>query len=396
MPPASTTAIPFTIPPSPTSTDRRLGVTNGMRTPGDALGVALVGCGKVATQYVHNLGRYDSLRVVACADADLDRATTFAAEHGIPRGYSADEALAAADVDIVVNLTPPQAHAPVSRAALDAGKHVYSEKPLATNLHDARAIVAAAESAQLMLGCAPDTFLGGGLQTCRALIDDGAIGEVVGADAAYRVSGHEHWHPEPMFFYQPGGGPALDLGPYLVTALVTMLGAVRGVASFARAARSERVVSSEPRRGERIPVHVATHSTAVLEFASGPLATLTVTWDVAVPESVLVVHGTDGTMRCPDPDGFGGPISIRRAGSDSWADVPLRFPADVGRGIGIADMAAALESGTATRVSAGLALHVLEVLLAVADGTSTGVPISSPINRPPPIAATPGDGHRDG
>jgi predicted dehydrogenase len=368
-----------------------------LRNPGDRpLGVALVGCGKVATQYVHHLGRYDSVRLVACADADLDRARQFAAEHGIARACSTDEALAAADVDIVANLTPPQAHASVTRAALDAGKHVYSEKPLATSLHDARAIVAAAESARLMLGCAPDTFLGGGLQTCIALLDEGAIGEVVGADAAYRVSGHEHWHPDPTFFYQPGGGPALDLGPYLVTALVSMLGPVRGVASFARAAHRERVVASGQKRGDRIRVHVATHSTAVLEFLSGPLATLTVTWDVAVPESVLVVHGTEGTLRCPDPDTFGGPISLRRAGGDSWADVPPRSPIDVGRGVGIADMAAALESGTPTRVSAGLALHVLEVLLAVADGTSTGVPISTPIDRPPPIGSTPAGDTRRG
>jgi predicted dehydrogenase len=367
-----------------------------MREQGDPVGVALVGCGKVATQYAHHLGGYRSVRVVACADADLDRARQLAAEHGIPRSCSTEEALAAADVDIVANLTPPQAHASVSRAALEAGKHVYSEKPLATSLHEARAIVAAAESARLMLGCAPDTFLGGGLQTCIALLDEAAIGEVVGADAAYRVSGHEHWHPDPTFFYQPGGGPALDLGPYLVTALVAMLGAVRGVAGFARAARAERVVSSEPRRGDRIPVHVATHSAAVLEFVGGPLATLTVTWDVAVPESVLVVHGTEGTLRCPDPDTFGGPISLRRAGSDAWVDVPLRFPADVGRGAGIADMAAALESGTSTRVSAGLALHVLEVLLAVADGTSTGIAISSPVDRPRPIEPMPVGGQRDG
>jgi predicted dehydrogenase len=367
-----------------------------MPRSGDPFGIALLGCGKVATQYARHLRAYDSVRVVACADAGLDRARHFAAEHGIDRGCSTEEALAAADVDIVANLTPPLAHAPLTRAALEAGKHVYSEKPLATSLDDARAIVAAAESARLMLGCAPDTFLGGGLQTCIALIDEGAIGEVVGADAAYRVSGHEHWHPDPRFFYQPGGGPALDLGPYLVTALVAMLGPVRRVASFVRAARSERLVTSEPRRGERIPVHVATHSAAVLELGAGPLATLTVTWDVAVPESVLVVHGTEGTLRCPDPNEFGGPISLRRAGEGSWADVPLRFPADVGRGIGIADMAEALESGTATRVSAGLALHVLEVLLAVADGTPAGVPISTPVDRPRPVGPAPSEGQRLG
>lgn len=175
-----------------------------------------------------------------------------------------------------------------------------------------------------------------------------------------------------------------------------MLGGVRGVASFARAAHAERVVSSEPRRGETIPVHVATHSTAILDFATGPLATLTVTWDVGVPESVLVVHGTDGTLRCPDPDTFGGPIAIRRRDSAAWEDVQPRFPTDVGRGIGIADMADALAAGRPTRVAAGLALHVLEVLLAVAHGASTAVSIGVPVKQPAPLEQVLAHGRFDG
>jgi predicted dehydrogenase len=251
----------------------------GSTLPGVRIGI--LGCGHVSDQYFEGLALDDSLTVVACADLDRARAEQKAAEHGVPRTCSPDELLADAEVELIVNLTPPQAHAQVSLAAIEAGKHVWSEKPLATNLEDGRALVDAATRAGVRLGCAPDTFLGGGLQTAIKLVDDGWIGDTIaGGVAMVTEPGYESWHPDVGSFYREGGGPILDLGPYYVAALVAILGPVARVTSMARATFAERTVGVGPRRGERIPVEVPTHVTGALEFGTGAIVTLLVSWDV--------------------------------------------------------------------------------------------------------------------
>ena len=345
--------------------------------------VAILGCGHVSDQYFVGLRR-DPLELVACADLDLNRAEQKAAEHSVPRACSPEELMADPGVDLVVNLTPPLAHADVSLAALRAGKHVWSEKPLAATLEQAREVVAAAEEAGLRLGCAPDTFLGGGLQTSIKLIDDGWIEEPVAGAACVSEPGYERFHPDVASFYGPGGGPALDLGPYYVTALVAMLGPIARVAGFARTTFPERTIQVGPRRGQPISVQVPTHVTGVLEFASGALVTALMSWDVAGTQlPFLEVYGTAGSLSCGNPDLFDSVPHVRRAAEPTWTPFPLIQDRNVGRGIGIADMAESIRDGRPHRASAELALHVLEVLLAVQAGGRGE--IESRCERPPPL-----------
>ena len=357
--------------------------------------VAILGCGHVSDQYFAGLRR-EPLELVACADLDLNRAEQKAAEHSVPRACSPDELMADPDVDLVVNLTPPLAHADVSLTALRAGKHVWSEKPLAATLEQARELVAAAEETGLRLGCAPDTFLGGGLQTSIKLIDDGWIGDPAAGAICVSEVGYEHFHPDVAAFYGPGGGPALDLGPYYVTALVAMLGPVARVSGLSRATFSERTIVTGPRRGQPIPVQVPTHVTGALELASGALVTVLMSWDIASTHlPFLEIYGTDGSLSSGNPDLFDCAPLVRRAGEEElrlpppapgelpWSPIPLAFDGDVGRGIGIADLAESIQTGRPHRASAQLALHVLEVLLALERGG--GIDIESRCERPAPL-----------
>ncbi len=342
--------------------------------------VAILGCGHVSDQYFVGLRR-DPLELVACADLDLNRAEQKAAEHSVPRACSPEELIADPEVELVVNLTPPLAHADVSLAALRAGKHVWSEKPLAATLAQARELVAAAEETGLRLGCAPDTFLGGGLQTSMKLIDDGWIGHPIAGAICVSESGYEHFHPDVSSFYGPGGGPALDLGPYYVTAIVAMLGPVARVAGFARTTFPERTIQIGPRRGQPIPVQVPTHVTGALELESGLLVTVMLSWDIwSTGLPYLEVYGTEGSLSAGNPDLFDCAPCVRRAGEEElslpppapgvlpWMPFPLIQDGQVGRGIGIADMAEAIRDGRPHRASAELAFHVLEVLLALEAG----------------------------
>jgi len=364
------------------------------------MGVGILGCGHVSHQYIEGCARFGNLRLVACADLDLPRAERSAAEHGVPRACSPAELLADPEVEIVVNLTPPLAHAAASLDAIRAGKHVWSEKPLAATPGEAAELLEAAREAGVRLGCAPDTFLGGGLQTSIKLVDDGWIGEPVAAVAFVSEHGYEHFHPNVDFFYGPGGGPALDLGPYYVTALVAMLGPVASVAGFARAAFPERTILTGPRLGERIPVRVPTHVTGALEFESGLVATLLVSWDIwATNLPYIEVYGADGSMSVANPDEFGGPPSLRRAGAEErsqpppppgtlpWTPIPLAFDGDVRRGVGVAEMAAAIAAGEPHRASGELARHVLEVLTALelSGRERRHVAVESRCGRPAPL-----------
>jgi predicted dehydrogenase len=351
--------------------------------------VGIVGCGNVTDLYLRGCATLPAIELAACADLDAGRAAALSAKGGFP-AMAVDALLADPDIEIVLNLTPPTAHVGVSRAAIAAGKHVYSEKPFATTRADAAAILADGAIAGVVVGGAPDTFLGGGLQTARALIDEGAIGEPIGANAAVMHPGPERWHPNPDFFYGPGGGPLLDVGPYYIAALVSLLGPVSAVSAEARGAGAERRISSGARAGDTFVAQVPTHAVAVYRFASGAIGGFTASFDVAASASPHIeVHGTEGSLSLGDPNHFDGAVRLRRFGEDAWTDVPLRFDGSVGRGIGLADMIDAIREGRSPRASGALAFHALDVLLATetAAATQVNVSIESTCERPAPLDA---------
>jgi predicted dehydrogenase len=351
--------------------------------------VGIVGCGTISSIYLKNMPTYDVLNVVACADLVVERAEAQAKAYGVPWAGSPADLLANPDVELVVNLTIPAAHATVGSAALELGKSIHHEKPLALSREEGQRLLAVAAERGLRVGCAPDTFLGGGLQTCRKLIDDGAIGEPVAATAFTLSHGPEKWHPDPGFFYQPGAGPLFDMGPYYVTALATLLGPVRRVTGSARISFAERTIGSEPKRGAKIAVNTPTHVAAVLDFASGPVATLVTSFDVWAAEVPRIeIYGSEGTLSLPDPNTFGGPVKVRRAGEEAWRDVPLTHGhAENSRGIGVADLAHGLRSGRPHRASGELGYHVLDVMQAILDAAEAGrhVEVASTCQRPAPL-----------
>jgi predicted dehydrogenase len=363
------------------------------------LRIGVVGAGQISGAYLGTLRRLSNVAVVAVADLDEARARAAAAATPGARPLAVAELLAANDVDLVLNLTIPAAHAQVAHAAITAGKHVYGEKPLAVTTGQAREVLAAAARTGVRVGCAPDTVLGTGVQTARACVDAGQIGTPVAATAFMITPGHERWHPAPEFYYLPGGGPLFDMGPYYLTALVTLLGPVRRVVGMAVTPRATRTIGSGPRAGAEIDVAVATHVTGVLEHANGALSTLVMSFDVwagRLPQ--IEIHGTGGSLSVPDPNGFGGTVEIFRAGAGAGDWTPV---AEAGgyrgatRGYGVSDLASALTTGTAHRANGEIAYHVLEVmegLLAAAD-SGHAVDTTSGCDRPPavPFGALPDD-----
>ncbi len=354
--------------------------------------VGVVGCGTISRIYLENCTASPLLRVVACADLDLARAEERAQQFGVPRACAPEELLADPEIDLVLNLTIPAAHAAVAVAALEAGKHVYNEKPLAVSREDGRRILELAAARGLRVGGAPDTFLGAGLQTGLRLLDEGAIGAPVAATAMFLSPGHERWHPSPDFYYQKGGGPLFDMGPYYITALIALLGPVARVSATTRTTFPTRTIGSKPRAGETIAVEVPTHHTAILEFAGGAVATLITSFDVAggYPPH-LELYGTTGHMRLPDPNTFGGPLHLRQ-GEQGWAEVPL----DAGktqnaRGLGVEDMAAAIADGRPHRASGELVFHVLDVMHAIEEAAAAGasIAVTSSCERPEPVVRNP-------
>ena len=355
--------------------------------------IGIIGCGNISSTYLKNAQHLDDITVSACADLDLGRAQARAAEFAVPRACTVEELLADPGIELVVNLTIPQAHASVGQQVLGAGKSLYTEKPLALNREDGRALLEAARARGLRVGGAPDTFMGAGLQTGRKLIDEGAIGEPVAAIAHMMSRGHERWHPDPAFYYKPGGGPLFDMGPYYLTALVSLLGPVRSVVGAARASFPERLITSQPRAGERIIVEVPTHVAAVLEFISGAIATLVTTFDVWKSEAPrLEIHGSAGSLSLPDPNNFGGAVNLYRSAEAGWSAVPL-IPGYTGdsRGIGVADMAAAMRNGQPHRANGNLTYHVLDVMQAIHEAASEGrrLTIGSTCERPEQFTADP-------
>jgi predicted dehydrogenase len=347
--------------------------------------VGIIGTGSILWAYAEGCRIFEGLEIAACADIDATRAAAAAEQFGIPRACTPDELLADPSIDIVINLTPPTAHAVVSLAAIAAGKHVYSEKPLGVDAAEGRSILEAADAAGVRVGCAPDTFLGAGLQTARRLIDDGAIGTPVAAAAFVGNHGPEAWHPNAEIFYRRGGGPLFDLGPYYLTALVGLLGPVRRVTGSARASFAERTAPDR-----RIPVTIPTHLAGILDFEAGPIATITASFDVwGTLTPHIEIHGETGSLSLPDPNGFGGPVRLFRPGSDAWEDVPLTHDERPSRGIGVADMAEAIRTGRPHRASGALGQHVLEIAEAIHAASASGahVQIASTCPRPEPLPA---------
>lgn len=335
--------------------------------------VGLVGCGTISETYLR--ARYPEFAYVACADLDESRAARTAELHGL-RPATVPELLASDDVDIVCNLTVPAAHLEISRRAIEHDKHVYVEKPLALDLAGASALLDLADAGGRLVGCAPDTFLGAGLQTCRRLVDEGAIGTPVAAMAHMVNHGHEHWHPDPAFYYERGGGPLLDMGPYYLTALVALLGPITRASASSRGAGRDRVVAAGPRAGEVLRVEVPTHVAGVLDFAGGAVASLVMSFDVYASDvPKLEIHGSDGSLALPDPNTFGGPVRLFRAGASEWEDVPIDRFALHQRGVGLADLAGATRGEGANRASGRLALHVLDAMLALGRAATSGTPV---------------------
>lgn len=339
------------------------------------MNIGIIGCGDIARKaYLPWFAKSSQLRTVAVADMDVARAQALGQQFGM-RASGVDELLADPGVDLVVNLTTPQAHAPVGLKAIAAGKHHYCEKPFGLDRAEARTLVEAAAKRGLRLGCAPDTVLGGGTQTCRKLIDEGAIGQPVAAVAFMVGRGHEHWHPDPEFYYLAGGGPMFDMGPYYLTSLITLLGPVRRVTGSARATWDERTILSEKKRGKRIPVEIPTHVAAVLDFHGGAIATVIMSFDVFGGHSLprIEVFGSEASLQVPDPNGFGGQVRIRRRDDKDWSDVALTHPyTEHCRGLGVQEMALAIHEGRPHRASGELAFHVLDVMQAVHEASATG------------------------
>ncbi|MGC8666726.1 MAG: Gfo/Idh/MocA family protein [Chthonomonadales bacterium] len=354
------------------------------------LKVGVIGCGNISDVYLRNCRSSPLLEVVACSDLLPERAAAKAAAHDIPKSCPVSDLLADPQIELVLNLTIPRAHAEVSLAALRAGKHVYSEKPLAATRALGRDILQEAARRGLRVGCAPDTFLGGGLQTCRQLLDGGAIGEPVGATAFMLCHGHEAWHPDPEFYYKPGGGPLMDMGPYYLTALVSLLGPVARVTGIAGTTFPQRVITSEARRGQVIQVETPTHIAGVLQFAAGPIATLVTSFDVWVSTTPgIEIYGTEGTLVLTDPNGFGGEAKVWRRNTGQWSQVPATHGFTYNaRGIGVLDMAAGIRAGRPHRASGDLAYHVLDVMEGILDASFTGSHYSVPsrCDRPAPLA----------
>ena len=358
---------------------------------GKPINVGIIGCGAIIAQYLATFQRLEAIRLVAVADLDPVRARAVADANDGVRALTVDGLIAADDVDLVLNLTIPAAHADVALRAIAAGKSVYGEKPLAATTAEARQVLRAAEAAGVAIGCAPDTVLGTGIQTARKAIDDGLIGPPISATATMVTPGHERWHPNPDFYYQPGGGPLLDMGPYYVSALVTLLGPVVSVTGAASHTRAERTIGSGAREGEVIPVSIDSHVTGILTHESGALSTLVMSFDAVRTKSANIeVHGDRGSLAIPDPNLFDGDVELFTLSGDSWQTLPVSAGyIDSGRGFGIADLATT-PPGEEPRAGGKLAYHVLDIMESVLQSARTGavVPVESTALRPEPVQLT--------
>lgn len=358
------------------------------------LRAGIIGCGNISDAYFVHKDDYDSMTIVACADLNPEAAKAKSEQWAL-KALSPEEMLTGKEVDLIINLTTPQSHAEISLKALKNGKHVHGEKPFTIELKDGKKVLETAKKNKLLTSCAPDTFLGAGQQTCRKLIDDGWIGKPVSGTAFMMCPGHESWHPAPAFYYQYGGGPMLDMGPYYITALVNLLGPVKSVAAMTSRALKERICTSEARFGEILPVEIDTHVAGTLLFESGAVITVVTSFDVHLANhNPIEIHGTRASLQVPDPNCFDGDISISSGGT--WEKLPRPFPyKDNFRSVGAADMAAAVIEGRKARCGGELAYHVLEVMHAFEQSSreQKHVAIQSKSERPAAIDMNKRQGH---
>jgi predicted dehydrogenase len=364
-------------------------------------GVGIIGCGNISAAYLRLGPLFKGLEIRAVADVNPDAAKARAKEFGV-RAETVDGLLAAKDIDMIVNLTVPDAHFKVTRAILNAGKHAYSEKPFVLTLAEGEELRAICAAKGLRVGSAPDTFLGGAHQAARAAIDAGKIGQITAGTAHVMNHGMEAWHPNPDFFFLPGGGPMLDLGPYYVTNLIQLIGPVKRVGALTSSASATRTIASKPRKGETIPVKTPTNIHALLEFVNGATITLSTSWDIwAHRHANMELYGTEGSIFVPDPNWFSGTVEV--AGRDGkikqlkQAAHPFGVPNQENHGVmkanyrtaGLADMAAAINAGRPHRCSLELALHAVEVMTACLKSGETGqfVTMTTTCERPAPLSA---------
>lgn len=343
----------------------------------DKVRVGIIGCGAISGAYLQHAYSFPILEIVACADINLTAAQNKATEFGVAKACSVDELLADPAIDVVLNLTIPKAHAEVALKSISAGKHIYAEKPLGINREEARQIIDAAAAKKLLVGCAPDTFMGAGIQTARKVIDDGAIGKPVGFTAFMMGPGHESWHPNPEFYYKPGGGPMFDMGPYYVTALLNLLGPVKRISGAASIAIPHRTITaSGPNHGKEIHVETPDHICGTMEFTDGAIGTLITSFATRFPsydgQQPITIFGTEGTLRVPDPNTFDGKVYLRRTNDPGWTEVPHAFPVGYGRAVGLADMAYAIRTGRAFRANGEQAFAVVDLMQGFLDSATTG------------------------
>ncbi|GGP16392.1 Gfo/Idh/MocA family protein [Oceanobacillus neutriphilus] len=326
--------------------------------------VGIIGCGNISPIYFQAGEKFDILDIVACADLTLSKAKKRSEEFNVPRACTVDELLSDPEIEMVVNLTNPEAHSEVHLKTLEAGKHTYGEKPLATELEDAEKILSLAKEKGLLVGTAPDTFLGGGIQTCRKLIDDGWIGEPIAATAFMMSYGPESWHPNPGFLYKKGAGPMFDMGPYYLTALINLIGPVQRLSGSVRATFPERTITNELDYGKKIPVETPTHIAGVFEFQNGAIGTIITSFDVwGTKTPHIEIYGTTGTLIVPDPNAFGGPVSVKRQDYEDFVNIPLTHGfSENSRGLGLLDMVYAILNNRAHRANGQIGYHVLELM----------------------------------
>lgn len=354
------------------------------------INIGVIGCGNISGIYFENLTKmFSNTSVYACSDVIEERAKKAAEKYNIPHVLSTEELLNCPAIDIILNITIPALHFEICKQALMAGKHVYVEKPLSLTIMQGNELTSLAKEKNLMLGCAPDTFLGGGLQTCRKLIDDGFIGTPIAATAFMVCHGHEGWHPDPEFYYQNGGGPMFDMGPYYLTTLISLLGPAKTVCGMTKITFPERIITSEKKFGNIIKVEVPTHIAGTIEFQNGAVATMITSFDVwssTLPR--IEIYGTLGTLVVPDPNTYDGPVLLKTAHGSEFKEIPLtHIYADNSRGIGLANMAKCIETGEGNIASGELANHVLEIMhgFHISSNSKKYYDLSSTCKQPDPL-----------
>jgi predicted dehydrogenase len=364
----------------------------GRKLSMDKIKIGIIGCGNISDIYLQNLtSTFVNTEVLAVCDIIEERAQAARQKYNIPYMFTnVDEILGLKEIQIIVNLTTPGDHYQICKKALEAGKHVYVEKPLSLKVEQGMELKELARKNNLLLGCAPDTFLGAGLQTCRKAIDDGLIGDVIGATAFMVCHGHESWHPDPEFYYEEGGGPMFDMGPYYLTALVSMIGPAKTVTGMNSITFKQRTITSRKKFGKVIDVKVPTHVTGTIEFKNGAIATVITSFDVwgsTLPR--IEIYGSRGTLIVPDPNTFGGDVRIQTYFQNEFKEVPLtHIYSENSRGLGVADMADAIINNRTNIANGDLACHVLEIMHAFHESAEKRafVDLKTDCERPKPLA----------